>query len=272
MEDFSNEDYKPKTLELKEVVEETPNIKTFYVNCPEIAEKANPGEFVMLWVMDSDEIPISLSKAEKGGRLGLTVENVGEATAKLHELREGDLIGVRGPYGNGFDLTGEKILMVCGGCGSAPLAYVAEEATKNGKKVTYILAAKSSGGLLFKSRLEKYDLDLVLATEDGSSGIKGLATDALEEELKENEFDSVLTCGPEIMMVKTAEITEREEIPTQLSLERYMKCGIGICGQCAIDPNGLRVCKEGPVFKYEEIKDSEFGEYSRDSKGEKVKF
>lgn len=270
MEDLSRENLKPKTLEIEEVVKETPSIKTFYVDCPEIARKAHPGNFVMLWIIGADEIPISLSKAEKSGKLGLTVEKVGDATAELHELEEGDLIGIRGPYGNGFDLSKKEMLMVCGGCGAAPLAYAAEEAVRKGKDVTYILAAKSSENLLFKSRLEEYDLDLKIATEDGSAGKKGLATDVLKEELEKQEFDSSLVCGPELMMVKTVELTEEYNIPTQLSLERYMKCGIGICGQCTLDPSGLRVCKEGPVFDYEEIKNSEFGEYNRNSTGEKT--
>ena len=185
MEDSLKEKYRPKTLPIEKIVEETPKTKTFYVNSPEIASKTKPGQFLMLWVIESDEIPISVSKAEKDGLIGLTVEKVGDSTSKLHDLKEGDLIGVRGPYGNEFDLSGDKILMVCGGCGAAPLAFSAEKAVKNNKEVTFLLGADNSENLLFKNRLEKLGINPIISTEDGSEGIKGLITDALKKEIKE---------------------------------------------------------------------------------------
>lgn len=270
MEDSYRKKNKPTVLPIEKVVKEAPEIKSFFVNHQEIASASDPGQFLMLWVIGVDEIPMSVSGVEKDGTLRLTVEKVGDATSKLHDLERGDLIGVRGPYGNGFDLSENKFLMVCGGCGTAPLVFAAKRAAERGKEVTVVLAAKNSEKLLFRRQLEEQDVDLLIGTEDGSAGVEGLSTDVLKKEIHEWDFDSCLVCGPEKMMVATAEFVEKKKIPIQLSLNRYMKCGIGLCGQCSIDPSGLRVCRDGPVFRYEEIKDSEFGVYKRNSEGKKV--
>jgi len=264
-------EHRPKVLPLTEVVEETPTIKTFYVNSPEIASKSDPGQFLMLWIVGVDEIPIAVSKAKNDGTIGLTVEKVGDATSKLHELQKGDLIGIRGPYGNTFDIPDDNLLIVGGGCGMGPLIFATERAVQKGKQVTVVLAAETEEDLLFKSRLEELGVNLILSTEDGSVGIKGLATDALKKTDLEWDFDSCLVCGPERMMAAIAETIEEKDIPVQLSLNRHVKCGIGICGQCTLDPSGLRVCEDGPVFFYEEINDGEFGDYKRDSAGRKMK-
>ncbi|KXA95714.1 hypothetical protein AKJ65_01055 [candidate division MSBL1 archaeon SCGC-AAA259E19] len=270
MEDSYRKKNRPTVLPLLGVVEEAPEIKSFFVNHQEIASATAPGQFLMLWVIGVDEIPMSVSGVGKDGTLRLTVEKVGDATSKLHELEEGDLVGVRGPYGNGFDISGNKFLIVCGGCGTAPLSFATERLVEQGKKATVVLAAETSEKLLFRSQLEKMDVDLFMSTEDGSTGVEGLATDVLEKEINDWDFDSCLVCGPERMMAATAELVEEKGISIQLSLNRYMKCGIGICGQCSMDPSGLRVCRDGPVFNYEEIKDSEFGDYKRNSEGKKV--
>ena len=109
----------------------------------------------------------------------------------------------------------------------------------------------------------------MISTDDGSKGYKGLASDLAKEEIAKEKFDQVLTCGPEIMMKKLYDICKN--IPFQASLERYMKCGFGICGQCCIG-EGLRVCKEGPVFDGKTLKKiQDFGIYTRDASGRKIK-
>lgn len=267
MGDFSPVRHRPRVLELQEIVRETPTIKSFYTDCPVIASESEPGQFVMLWVIGADEIPMSISRAGRDGTLGLTVEKVGDATSRLHELQEGDLIGVRGPYGRGFDLSSKKLLLVGGGCGMSPLAFAAERALSREKDVTAVLAAKTEDELLFRSRLEELDIDLFVVTEDGSAGTKGIASDGVKKVLSKEGFDSCLVCGPELMMTDVAELVRERGIPVQVSLERYMKCGVGLCGQCCLDPSGFRVCCEGPVFPYDEIKDGEFGSYRRDAAG-----
>lgn len=270
MENSSHVNHKPKVKPIKEIIKETPKIKSFYVEAPNIATCSNPGQFIMVWVIGTDEIPMAVSTTKSDGTIGFTVEKIGDATSELHKHQEGDLIGIRGPYGNGFDLSSEKLLIVGGGCGMSPLALTTEKALEEGKNLTVVLTAKTAEDLLFRSRLEKLDLELLLGTEDGSAGIKGVTTDVLEEIPSIEKFDNSLVCGPEKMMVATAEFLEKNNIPIQVSLNRYMKCGIGLCGSCSLDPTGLRVCIEGPVFNYEEIKDGEFGEYKRNSAGKKT--
>ncbi len=268
MDNLFQAENKPKVSPVREIVEETPKIRSLYLDAPEIASQSKPGQFLMVWVLGVDEVPMAVSKASDG-RIGITVEKVGDATKELHKLEEGDLLGVRGPYGNGFDLSGENLLVVCGGCGTAPLAYAVDEAVEMGKEVTVVLTAKTSGDLLFKSRFKNLDIELVLGTEDGTAGIQGNTTEVLEKIDLDKNYDSALVCGPEKMMHPTARMIEEEGIPVQVSIDRYMKCGIGICGQCSIDPSGARVCEEGPVFKFEEIKDGEFGDYRRDETGKR---
>ncbi len=260
----------PDITPVTEIVGETPEIRSLYFDSPSVSSESEPGQFLMIWVMGEDEIPMAVSRAGTDATVGITVEKVGDATSKLHELEEGSLIGVRGPYGNGFDLSGDKLLIVGGGCGMAPLGYTAEEALRRGKEATVVISAETEESLVFKSRIESLDADLFVATEDGSAGVEGLTTDALERVLSDSDFDSCLICGPERMMAASAELVESNGIPVQVSLNRYLKCGIGLCGSCTIDPSGLRVCEEGPVFRYEEIKDGEFGDYRRDASGRKV--
>ncbi len=270
MENSSPVEHKPTVVPINNIVKETPKIRTIYTKAPKITSTTTPGQFIMVWVIGEDEIPMAVSTAEEDGTVSFSAEKIGDATTKLHKLEEGDLVGLRGPYGNGFDLSGEKLLMIGGGCGMAPLAITAERAVEKGKDVTVIISAESEEDLLFKSRIESLDAELLLGTEDGSAGVEGVTTDVLRQELPEEDYDSCLICGPERMMVATAEFIEERGIPLQISLNRYMKCGFGLCGSCSLDPSGLRVCEEGPVFTYEEIKDSEFGEYKRDAAGRKT--
>jgi dihydroorotate dehydrogenase electron transfer subunit len=259
--------HRPKVLPINRIVVETPTVRSFYVNCPEIASVVRPGQFVMVWVIGVDEIPISVSEAGGDGLLGLTIAKVGDATSRLHEQSEGDLIGIKGPYGNGFDLSGNSVMMVGGGYGVAPLAFGAEVASSENKKVTMVMGAETAGELLFLERLRKMNVDLMVSTEDGSAGTKGLVTDVLERALMERGYDSCLCCGPEKMMVEVVRIASGKGIKVQASLERMMKCGIGLCGQCCLDPLGFRVCTEGPVFYPHQLEGGEFGKYARDAAG-----
>ncbi len=257
--------HRPRVLPIERIEEETSAVKSFYVDFPEVAAAARPGQFVMVWVLGVDEVPMSVSGVKRD-RMRITVAKVGDATAALHNLKEGDSIGIRGPCGNSFDLSGENILMVAGGCGVAPLAFAAETATSAGKDVTVILGAKKARDLMFRSEFEALGAELAICTDDGSAGTKGFATDMLPRVLAKKEFDSCLTCGPEVMMAKVA---KKVGIPVQVSLERYMKCGLGLCGQCCVDPSGVRVCVDGPVFPADQLRGGEFGKYARDAAGVK---
>ena len=121
-----------------------------------------------------------------------------------------------------------------------------------------------------ENQIKKYATELYISTDDGSKGTKGFATDVAEKLLNDQRFASIVTCGPEIMMKKLMDMSNN--IPFQASLERYMKCGIGVCGQCCIG-TGLRVCMEGAVFDKKTLKKVEdFGKYKRDAAGRKIKF
>ena len=243
------------------VVEETSIHKTIFFD---IEMKAEPGQFVMIWIPGVDEVPMSLSYIEGG--TGITVEKVGEATQAIHGMREGDMLGVRGPYGKGFRMAGSKALFVAGGTGIAPLLPLIKR--YRGEKHV-VLGARTKEYLLFVEELKNIS-SLSITTDDGSIGFKGFATEMAEKIMEKEDFDIVYTCGPEIMMKKMLDLCMERGIEMQASLERYMKCGIGVCGHCCIG-RGLRVCVDGPVFNHEVLeKLEEFGVYSRDASGRRI--
>jgi dihydroorotate dehydrogenase electron transfer subunit len=194
----------------------------------------------------------------------------GPFTKHLGKMRKGDVIGIRGPIGNGFEIKGDRLLLVGGGIGTAPIAPLAEYANNQGKKVTVVVGATTKNELLFIDRIKKTGAKIFITTNDGSMGKKGNTTDITKKLMEEKSFDQCFACGPEIMMTKLLNQARNAGIPIQLSIERYFKCGIGICGHCAIDP-GLRVCTEGPVFTGDEL-GYEFGRYHRDASGRKIIF
>jgi len=215
------------------------------------------GQFVMVWLPGIDEKPFALSYDN-----AVTVERKGVFTKKMFELKKGDRIGVRGPYGNGFKLK-NNALVVAGGLGIASLARLVERL----KNPEIILGAKTKEELLFAKRFRKKKLHI--ATDDGSIGFKGFATELMQEILKKKRFRAVYTCGPEIMMKKIFELCEKKKIECYASLERYIKCGFGVCGACACGDQ--LVCKDGPVFNSKQLRKMEdFGSYSRPKDGKKV--
>jgi dihydroorotate dehydrogenase electron transfer subunit len=222
----------------------------------------------MIWIPDVDEIPMSVSYISKNIK-GITFKKVGDATEALSDLKKGYKIGIRGPYGNGFKINGKNILFVAGGTGIAAIAPAAKIAFQKNISSTVVLGSRCKDELFFEKRFQKYSNDCIFCTDDGSCGEKGFTTDILEKIIKKQNFSSIITCGPEIMMKKI--IDSYKKIPIQASLERYMKCGFGLCGQCTIG-EGLRVCKEGPVFEGKKLrKIKEFGLYKKDSSGKKIR-
>jgi dihydroorotate dehydrogenase electron transfer subunit len=175
-------------------------------------------------------------------------------------LREGDRIGVRGPYGKCFIRKGRRVALIAGGIGAAPLAFLAEKSIKP----TTFLGAKSREQLLFSRRFKKAG-KLFLATEDGSSGYHGMVTDLLGSNLK--KFDQIYVCGPEQMILKVLKICRnlRIEKRVQALVERYIKCAYGICGSC--DLGGYKVCTDGPVFRGDLLVRTELGRFRRESSG-----
>ncbi len=262
----------PKIVEIKEIIDETPTIKTFKFDWDmETLGKPNPGEFVMVWNFKNEK-PMSIAQINDN-ELAISVKNIGEFTSQLHELEIGDKIGVRGSYGNGFNNTfeGKKILAIGGGVGMAPIHSIASDLLKKGNDIDVVAAAVTKDELLYGDSLEKLGANVHYCTDDGSFGFKGFATDCTISLLEDSTYDYAFVCGPEIMMKGIFDILEDAKIPAQYSLERYMKCALGVCGQCCVDSEGWRICVEGPVFENEKIsKITEFGKYRRDASG--VKF
>ena len=257
---------KHPTLKIEKIVDETKDCRSFFFRNEKLAQ-AKPGQFFMVWVPGVDEFPLAASYTSDG-TFGITVEAVGDGTRALYNSKIGDRIGIRGPYGTGFEITGKNILLVCGGRGTIPLAGLAEDAAKKGVKIDAILGARSADKLLFKERLEKVS-DVAIATDDGSAGVKGFVTGIADEMLGKNKYDCVYTCGPEIMMFKLLAICDKKSVPMQASLERYMKCGIGICGSCACGK--IRVCKKNVLTSSELKEVKEFGAEKLDKAGRRVK-
>ena len=261
----------PKIVEITEIIEETPTIKTFKFDWDyESLGKPNPGEFVMVWNFKNEK-PMSIAQINDN-ELAITVKNIGEFTSQLHDLKVGDQIGVRGSYGNGFDnsFEGKKIIAIGGGVGMAPINAIASDLINKGNEVSVISAAQTKDELLYIESLEDMGVDVHPCTDDGSFGFEGFATDCLNDLLESTTYDYAFVCGPEIMMKGIFDILENSKIPAQYSLERYMKCALGVCGQCCVDSEGWRICVEGPVFENDKIiQITEFAKYRRDASGVK---
>lgn len=253
-----------KAVTIKEVVAEANGVKTlrFFLR-----RKCLPGQFLMIWIPGVDEIPMSLSYI--GSLKGITVKEVGEATRALCSLRPGDQLGVRGPYGRGFSLGRGSVLCVGGGNGIASLMPAAEALKRD--LVDFAIGAKTETELVFVERAKKCSNYVAISTDDGTKGFKGTVVELAARMMDKKKYDSVLACGPEPMLFQLFDLCKKYDVDCQFSLERFMKCGIGICGSCAI--NGIRVCREGPVFSRRELESlMEFGRFRRDASGVRITF
>ena len=259
-----------RITKISEAERASPTVKTFTFQ-DKLCSEATPGQFAMVWIPGVDEVPMSLSTIGPGGRASITVADVGEATHTLHQKRAGEILGIRGPYGNGFTPANGNALIVGGGTGLVPLAPLSEELPTLHGGLTFVAGAKTQRELLFLDRimtsLSRSNGKVFATTEDGSYGIKGLATEVAEQLLEKERFDMIYTCGPEEMMYKVFVLAEKHKTPIQASLERLMRCAIGICGSCVI--GGFRVCKDGPVFSGTHLRavQEEFGRFMRTRAG-----
>jgi dihydroorotate dehydrogenase subfamily 1 len=259
----------PELCKIEAIKKESREVKSFTFHAKEIARACQPGQFLMVWDPGVDEIPISIASASSEGAVELAIADVGDCSHRLHQKQVGDMIGLRGPFGAGFSINGKRICMVAGGYGAAPLRFAATRAKEIGKHVVVLEGAQRGTELLFRADYLELGCDVRVATEDGSQGYKGLVTELLEKQVISGErFQQVLTCGPELMMVRVCEITKRAQIPTQVSVERIMKCVCGACGSC--DLGGYRVCTDGPVFNAEELERTEFGRWTRAKSGKRI--
>ncbi|MBZ9571434.1 dihydroorotate dehydrogenase electron transfer subunit [Methanobrevibacter sp. TMH8] len=267
-------------LEIKEIISETDTIKTFIFDWNMERDKIpTPGQFVMVWSFSRkrDEKPMSISIIDiSNNKIGITVKKVGGFTEELHNLSVGDKLGIRGPYGNGFDvnnLENKNIIAIGGGVGMAPISCFTTYAKEKKANVDVVCASVTKDELLFPQKLKNEGANVFTCTDDGTCGFEGFATHRTIDLLKTKTYDMAVVCGPELMMKGTFDLLEDHNILAQYSMERYMKCAMGICGQCCVDNTGWRICVEGPVFFNSDVKKIiEFGKYHRDASGIKNKF
>jgi dihydroorotate dehydrogenase electron transfer subunit len=258
-----------RKVEVTRVIDETPGgtreVKTLYVRDPfPRGTVIEPGQFVMAWVPGIDEIPIAI--CEMGEELALTIYAMGDCSKALCAMRPGARFALRGPLGRGFTFPrpGERLLMVGGGTGTASLAPLAD-ALKDTNRTIFVLGARTRGDLILRYRLEK-TTELRISTDDGSDGFHGYSSDLAAQVIDSGEVDVVYTCGPEPMMKKVVENALSKGMPVEASVERYMKCAMGLCDACAVGPK--HVCIDGPVFQGADLATWDaFGRFHRSKSG-----
>jgi dihydroorotate dehydrogenase electron transfer subunit len=261
-----------RIVEIEEVHIETPSVKTFTFKDP-LSNMSKPGQFLMVWIPRKEELPLSVMTCDKKNYAAITIRKNGYGSTSLFDKGIGDRIGIRGPFGNSFsiDKSLKNIIFLGGGTGLVPLVrllYFIKEFESN---FTFIIGAKTKSELFFTvliSELAKAKkIELLIATEDGSFGTKGYPTDILRDFLSvHHNIDIIYTCGPEMMMKKVYDLAIQNHVHMEASIERYMKCGIGICSSCCI--NDKLVCVDGTIFNDIQIqKLTEFGVSYRNKSG-----
>jgi len=252
----------PEVVRIEEIRDETRTIRTFLLDAE--VRGAEPGQFVMLWLPGVDEKPIAIARPDP---LTLTVSRVGPFSTALHRRKVGDQVGWRGPYGNGFSLHEDRpALLVAGGYGAAPLYFLAETAVAAAIPTTVAIGARKALDLLYVELFRALGVEVLISTDDGSGGERGYVTQIVSRLMMEEPGLAIYACGPEQMLVALHRLCVEHGIPGQFSLERYMKCGFGICGQCALDD--LLVCQDGPVFTVEQLDGlRDFGSVHRSATG-----
>ncbi len=235
--------------------DETPTVSTitFDWDC-----EVRPGQFIMVWVPGVGEVPMSVSSTD--GTKAITVKEYGPTTQALRRLKAGDRIFFRGPYGNSFTIVDGDILLVGGGSGMASLRPLIR------KGAHAVVAARNEKELLFASEFGEGKVYRV--TDDGSAGVKGTPVDQLKT-MDLEKFNMVYVCGPERMLKSVMDHFKGRRVKAEFSLERIMKCGIGICDSCSID--GFQLCRDGPVFMLQELQTmKEFGVSKLTESGKRV--
>ncbi len=241
---------------------ESLNSKYFHLRllAPEIAQTAVPGQFVMIKVTTCHQDPllrrpISVMDADPStGILELLYSVAGKGTRLLSTWKAGDCLDIVGPLGNGFNPKPghHTSLLVCGGIGTPPMVYLARILASRQCGATFaFLGARTADDIVCENKFEQYGATVCIATENGEKGSKGLVTEPLISFLNLSPSNPVLyACGPKPMLKAVMKIGFERKIPTFLSLEEHMGCGIGACLGCVVqtDEGPVRVCTEGPVF------------------------
>ncbi|MEX2587106.1 MAG: FAD/NAD(P)-binding protein [Actinomycetota bacterium] len=264
--DAATEPMLPRLHRVRSTQSDGPDVVTLGLE-PEDSQPMSfgPGQFNMLWAFGVGEAAISV-RAGSDGLLLHSIREVGAITRALCAMKLGDVVGVRGPFGSGWDVEDGRdrdVVLVAGGLGLAPILPAAWEIA--GRRADYrrallLVGARSPGQMLFRRDLEQLQsrgLEVQMIVDHASagwSGQVGLVTELVER----SDFDAssalALVCGPEVMMRFTARALTDRGVPAgavRISMERNMKCAIGLCGHCQLGPEF--VCRDGPVFDYERM-------------------
>ncbi|MBP3309983.1 MAG: dihydroorotate dehydrogenase electron transfer subunit [Ruminococcus sp.] len=236
------------------------DIYSFTIACPEVAEAAQPGQFVHIRANGFTlRRPISICGIDKAkGTLRIVFEIRGEGTAEIAKLNEGDLIDMLAPLGHGFTVNPEfkRVVLIGGGIGTPPMLPLAQS---YGDKATAICGFRNASAVILQEDFRNSGAETILCTDDGSMGIHGFVTQPFTEIAGKENIDAVYACGPMPMLRGIAEICREKGIYCEISLEERMACGIGACLGCACKTKRndeeyfAHVCKDGPVFNAEEV-------------------
>lgn len=228
------------TVRVNEVVRHNEDTATITFNHP---LRSFPGQFVMLNAFGSEEVPLSLSAPDS-----VTVRAVGDTTRAMVNSGKGDFMGVKGPVGRPFSPAQDSALIIAGGIGVAPLRYLHNLLLKLGIDVHILYGERTSSNLIFLDELVNADI----STDDGSEGFHGSVLDLLKSKNSHfyRNFSKIYCCGPEVMLRSLyAYFKELNDLTkVEFALERYMRCGLGVCGSCCLE-DGSMVCSDGPVFR-----------------------
>ena len=230
------------------------NVAELVVEAPLIARSRRAGHFVIIRVDDhSERIPLTIAGADvEKGTITLVVQQVGASTHKLVAMEPGEsLHDIVGPLGRATRI--EKygtVVCACGGVGAAPMLPIAEALKKAGNRVITVLAARNESLLILRDELAQWSDEVIIMTDDGSAGQKGVVTVGVEQVINREKVDKCITIGPAIMMKFVALTTEKYNIPTEASLNTIMVDGTGMCGACRVTVGGKTkfVCVDGPEF------------------------
>jgi len=232
----------------------TPDTVTFLIEAPRVARKANPGQFIIVRTDDEGErIPLSLAGWDReAGTLRIIVQAIGFTTKKLNALDVGDsLLDVVGPLGRATHLPEDGTLIVIGGgYGAGAVLPNAREAKAKGRRVIGIIGARTKDLVLVEDDMRAICDDVYITTNDGSHGIEGFVTHALQPILEKEEVGAILAVGPVPMMRAVSDMTKPKNIPTIVSLNAVMVDGTGMCGGCRVTVGGETkfACFHGPDF------------------------
>ena len=233
---------------------------SFTILCPDVAELAKCGQFVHIKVEGCTlRRPISICEIDREkGTIRIVFEIRGSGTDRLAMLNVGDDVDMIAPLGNGFSTgiaDGKRIIVIGGGIGVPPMLQTAKEY----KKVTAILGFRSYGKIILTDDFAKNGIETIVCTDDGSVGTKGTIAEPLKNELEKGDVGAVFACGPKPMLGAIIQLAKEYGVYSEVSLEERMGCGVGACVGCVCkimrggEEKMLRVCKDGPVFKGEEV-------------------